>query len=101
MPGVRSRPSDGGGVSRPDEINMGKRVASRSTASADVAAASYWAGFSYEGLEYTGMVPISRPASLIMAMRRSGSSSGLSSETPMASTVALIIGRADHLPADF
>jgi hypothetical protein len=31
------------------------------------------------------------PASLMIAMRRSGSSSGVSSETPMASTVALMI----------
>ena len=54
----------------------------------------YRAGFSYDGLEYTGTLPISRPASLIIAMRRSGSSSGLSSETPMASTVALMIASA-------
>ena len=67
------------------------RLSAGRTLNAIPAAMFYLAGFSYEGLEYTGTVPISRPASLIMAMRRSGSSSGLSSETPMASTVALII----------
>lgn len=36
-------------------------------------------------------MPISRPASSIIAMRRLGSPSGLSSETPTASTVALMI----------
>ena len=47
------------------------------------------AGCFAEGLEYTGTWPISRQWSLIIATRRSGSSLGLSSETPMASTAAL------------
>jgi hypothetical protein len=49
------------------------------------------AGCSSEGFEYTGTLPISRPWSLIIATWRSGSSLGVSSETPMASTAALSI----------
>jgi hypothetical protein len=48
------------------------------------------AGCFTEGLEYTGTWPTSWPWSLITAMRRSGSSLGLSIETPMASTAALM-----------
>lgn len=52
------------------------------------------AGCSTEGLEYTGSLEISRPASLRTVMRRSGSIRGLSSETPMASVLALPIASA-------
>jgi hypothetical protein len=44
-----------------------------------------------EGFEYTGTLAISRPASSRIAMRRVGSTAGLSSETPTAITFALSI----------
>jgi hypothetical protein len=50
----------------------------------------YLAGSPYDGLEHTGTLPILCPWSLMIAMRRSGSSSGLSSDMPTASTVALM-----------
>ena len=66
-------------------------LASRSIASADISRTTLFGRvFRMKAWTYTGTLPISRPASLMIAMRRSGSSSGLSSETPMASTVALM-----------